>query len=77
MDMGVKENGSNNIFALKVFDPKTTPDQVTPGQAVCFQGYQNNWVYVKLLAQGKLSLAYSTGFCPTSFPESQATLWER
>jgi len=77
MEMSIRESGANRPFSLKEFDPKITPDEVTLGQAVCFQGYENNWAYAKLVSETELAMATGTGQCPGTFPESQAEVWER
>lgn len=77
MEMSIRENGANKMFALKEFDPKITPDKVAVGQSACFQGYENNWAYAKLISDSKLALATGSGQCPAAFPESQAEIWER
>ncbi|MFA6973870.1 MAG: hypothetical protein WC238_04015 [Parcubacteria group bacterium] len=77
VEMAIRENGANKTFALKEFSPKITPDKITPGQGACFQGYENNWAYAKLISDTKLSLATGAGQCPAAFPEAQAEIWER
>lgn len=76
-EMSLRENGSNINFSLKEFNPKITPDKIIAGQAACFQGYENDWAYVKLISDNKLALARGNGQCPAAFPEAQAEIWER
>lgn len=77
MEMGMKGGSSGKPFTLKEYDPSITPDQMTPGQSACFQGYANNWAYVRLLSENELALATGEGRCPSGFPESMAKKWFR
>ncbi len=77
LELSIRESGSNKVFSLKEFDPKITPEKITSGHSACFQGYENNWAYVKIISDSQLSLATGTGQCPAVFPESQAEMWER
>ncbi len=77
MEMSIREAGSIRNFSLKQFDPLITPNKVTPGMTVCFQGYENNWVYINLISDTTLNLTTGTGQCPSSFPSSQAEIWIR
>lgn len=75
-DLAIRDSG-NIGFTLKDYAPKILPDKLTPGNQVCYSGYSNNWAYLNLLSKTQLSLATGTGKCPSSFPSSQAEVWER
>lgn len=75
-ELGVRNSG-DFTFSLKDYSPAVLPDKLTPGNKVCYQGYSSNWAFINLLSETQLSLATGSGKCPSSFPSSQAELWER
>lgn len=78
VDIALKKDGTfDQDSKFRDYAPKVYPENIRVGQAVCYQDYQNRWVFVKLVSDNQLSFAKGGGSCPATFPTAQATLWER
>ncbi|MBI2414512.1 hypothetical protein HYV31_01530 [candidate division WWE3 bacterium] len=67
----------NFSFSLKEYDTKITPDMLKVGQETCYQGYGNNWIWLRLVTDNKLESVIGTGMCPAEFPNVGVEYWER
>lgn len=79
VEVAVKKDG---LFGpdsvIHDYTPKVFPEDVGVGEEACyFDSNTNMWAYAKLISEKKLSFARGTNVCPSSFPESQAEVWER
>jgi len=74
--VNLREDG-NKTINLSDWSSKELPETVRVGEGVCYYDGQNKYVFFKLVSEGKLLFANGAGRCPSTFPESQADVWER
>ncbi|MDP2684356.1 MAG: hypothetical protein Q8P20_04820 [bacterium] len=63
-------------FTVRDYDPVIKPEDMKPGDEVCYD-YNGNWAYAKLESAEQLLVATGTGDCPNNFSNDQAETWIR
>lgn len=66
----------NERFGLRTYTYTKKPEEMRAGDAVCYGG-DDKYIFVKLTSAQALQSVSGTGSCPTSFPTTGVTDWQR
>ncbi|MBN2423097.1 hypothetical protein JXB41_07785 [Candidatus Woesearchaeota archaeon] len=77
VDLVVKTDREGIKLRITDYDPVQLPENIGIGESVCYQGFNNDWVYVHLIGNRTIEINNGRDACPSSFPTKNAKKYYR
>jgi hypothetical protein len=77
VDLTIKSDSESLKLRITDYNPKIMPREIGIGESICYQGFNNDWVFLHLIDGQTIEVSNGSGACPASFPETKAEKWQR